>query len=1111
MQLCENLKQNHMKKFLQIFVLFVVCISLDSNLYAQGNTTSSINGKVKDKSGEPLPGATILATHSPSGSRYASTTDNEGTFRISNMRVGGPYKIEISYVGFKTFTDDATYLQLGDSKAFIVELDAEISALDEVVLSVSKDNMINSKKTGAQTVIDSKKIEALPSLSRNIADFAKLTPQAQLRGDDVLSIGGQNNRYNAIYIDGAVNNDVFGLAGNGTNGGQTGVSPISLDAIEQFQVSVAPFDVKISGFAGGAISAITRSGTNNFEGSAYFLNRNQNLAGMTPNGISSTNRKKLAEFDASTIGVRAGGAIKKDKLFYFINYERQENETPQPFDVETYIGNMAIQSGSPDLVPGKAATEIANLRNYLISQYGYDPGVYNNNVSTLLSDKLIAKIDWNINDNNKLAIRHSYVNATNISPNRSSASAINFYNGSQDFESTTNSTSLELNSRINNKVSNNLVVGYTSVNDDRNALGAAFPNIEIRDGAGTIFIGSEPFSTANLLQQKTLTITDNLEIQTGFHTITLGTHNEFSSSKNVFFGRNYGYYRFNNLNDFLNDNKPNRFRLGYSLVGGEGDGSLGAAEFDVNQFGVYIQDEMRMSDDLRVSFGFRVDVPVWDNYIVNEDFNTRTIPLLEATGKDLQGAKVGSRIDTRAHISPRLGFNYDLNGKKTTQLRGGVGVFTSRLPLVWPGGAYNNNGVTQGAIDINGATNPLMPSFNPNPSVTSQLFNGPTALGPEPGNPGAPGQFGGNIDLFAKDFRLPQVFKASFAVDQKLPLGFMLTADITYNDNISAITYENLNVRDATVFTTGSDVRPRYRGLRVDNVYQGVFLASNTSEGAAWNTSFTLTKLFKSEKIDATIQGTYAYGESTVLFDATSSQNSSQWNNIETVNGSNAIGGVSTSDFAQGNRILGNGFINYKWNKSLKTKIGVFYEGAEGTPFSYVYNDFGRILGDTFSNSALIFVPATQSQIVLVNDPVTGLNAQQQWEALDAFIEGNDYLRSRRGDYVERNGDRLKWSHVIDLKFAQEFTINVKEKRHTIEFSADIFNFTNLLNKDWGKRYFASFDQVQLLNQVGFLSDGTTPTFRYNPSVEGSYNQIDDAGLNSSRWQMQFGVRYTFN
>lgn len=1085
-----------MKKLLKLFFVLAVLFCANPSIYAQGNTNSSISGNVYDKDSQTLPGASILAVHTPSGTRYSASTDGTGNFSISNMRVGGPYKITITFVGFSDFSENEVYLQLGENKTFKIVLAEQSNELQEVVVKAVRDNTFNSQRTGAQTVINSDKIKALPSLSRNIADFARLTPQAQLRGDDILSIGGQNNRFNAIYIDGAVSNDVFGLAANGTNGGQTGVSPISVDAIEQFQVSVAPYDVKLSGFAGGAISAITRSGTNNFEGSAYFLNRDESIAGKTPPSLAGANgRQKLADFTAQTYGVRAGGALITDKLFYFINYERQDNETPQPFDVSTYLG----PSGS----------RIGELRTKL-AIYGYDAGVFDNNVRTLVSDKLIAKLDWNINDNHKLSLKHSYVTADELSPSRSSANAINFVNGSQTFKSVTNSTALELNSRFGNKFSNNLVVAFTNVDDDRNPAGNPFPTVRINDGStrNNINFGAEGFSTANLLEQRVLTITDNFEINVGKNKITIGTHNEFSQSKNVFFGNNFGSYTFRSLDDFLLDRKPITFVMNYSLIGGEGDGSLGAAEFGTKQFGFYVQNEMRLTDNFKLSYGIRVDVPVWEDGLTNVDFNNRTIPLLEAAGKNLQGATVGSSIRTTPHFAPRLGFNYDVNGKKYTQIRGGLGVFTSRLPLVWPGGTYNNNGVSQGAIFINtpssGVIPASMPFFNPNPSVASQIEPLPASF-PRPGS----GRVGGDINLFSKDFQLPQVFKASFGVDQKLPLGFVLSSEITYNDNISAVTYENLNIKAASSNLTGADTRPRYNGRsRVDPTYEGIYLGSNTSEGKAYNVAFTLAKNFRSDFIDANISGTYSYGKSTVLMDATSSQNSSQWRNTETVNGANSLE-LSRSDFDPGRRIVSNGNATFKWNKFTKTRIGFFYEGAQGTPISYVYADRGNLLQDTFSSSALIYIPKQQSEIVLVSTTNNTLTPQQQWEALSAFIEGNEYLRGRKGGYAERNGDRLKTSHVVDLKFAQEFTINVGKKKHTLEFTADIFNFTNLLNKNWGKRYFTGSDQVQLLTQESFI--GSTPTFSYNPVVGNTINQAEDVGLNSSRWQMQTGVRYTFN
>lgn len=1010
-----------MKK-LSKFLLLLLAFIYAGDIYAQGNTTSSINGVVNDSQNKSLPGATILAVHEASGSRYSTTTDFDGHFRISNMRVGGPYKIEVTFIGFTTYTESGVYLQLGDSKSLKVNLKDETNQLSEVVVVGKKDPTFNSKKTGAQTIIDHDKINELPSLSRNIADFARLTPQAQLRGDDQISIGGQNNRFNAIYIDGAVNNDVFGLASNGTNGGQTGVSPISLDAIEQFQVSVSPYDVKLSGFAGGAISAITRSGTNNFDGSAYFLYRDQSLAGKTPQKASSTNvRKKLSDFSAQTYGVRAGGAIVKDKLFYFINYERQDNETPAPFDINNYTGNIGV-SGTNPYSGAVAQDRINTLTNLLQTKYGYNPGVYNNNTQTLVSDKLIAKVDWNINDNNKLSVKNSYVKATNFSPFRSTATSLNFVNGAQSFESITNSASLELNTRFNNKFSNNLVVGFTTVNDDRDASGDPFPTVEIRDGSGGIFFGSEASSTANLLKQRTLTITDNFEINAGKHNILIGTHNELTYAKNVFIQRNYGNYVYSSFNDFINDAAPNRYRLGYSLIGGSGDDSQGAAEFNMNQFGLYVQDNIRVSDNFRVSVGVRADMPVWEDGTVNNDFNNRTIPLLEAAGKDLKGAKVGQPIKNTVHFSPRIGFNYDVNGDKETQVRGGIGVFTSRVPLVWPGGAYNNYGMGQTLIDTNlGGTKPR---FNPNTDVNSQLYYNGVALGPIPGS----GKVGGNIDLFARDFKLPQVLKTSIGFDRKLPGGLVLSAEAIFNENLNSIQYENLNVKGPQNYTTGADVRPMYNNVLVDNTYAGIYLGSNKKAGSAWNTNFTLTKYFTSDFIDANISATYAYGESKVWMDATSSQNSSQWQFTETVRGSNAISGVSRSDFEQGSRVLANSSIKFKWNNNIKTTVGLYYEGSQGTPISYIYDDQGRIMKDTNQNSALVYVPASKSEITLVTQAGNNLTPDQQWEALDAYISSNKYLNSRRGKYTERNGDRLNWSHVIDLKLAQEFKLNVGKK-----------------------------------------------------------------------------------
>jgi len=593
-----------------------------------------------------------------------------------------------------------------------------------------------------------------------------------------------------------------------------------------------------------------------------------------------------------------------------------------------------------------------------------------------------------------------------------------------------------------------------------------------------------------------LNVADNFEIYSGRHTVTIGTQHEYSKIKNLFFPFNYGDYTYNSVDDFYNGILDN-YQRGYSLLPGTGvgDESSGASEFELYQPSVYFQDEVSISSNFKFTAGLRVDVPIFDAGAENADFNERTIPILEAAGKDLQGARVGKKIRPRAHISPRMGFNWDVNGKKSTQIRGGMGMFTSRIPLVWPGGTYNNNGITGGFTgDFN-----LDPStVTLNPDITQQ----PVAV--EPGT----GGLAGNIDLFTPNMKLPQFMKYNIAVDQKLPLwNLILSADFLYTDVITNIYYENLNIANSTENLIGADERPIYsdsfRDL-LDNTYGRIILGSNTGEGFSYNTSVTLRKPFEKG-----FQGsiTYAYGESESIFDGTSSQNSSQWRGIQTVNGKNSRLPTSRSDFSQGSRVTANISYEKEYLGFMKSTISLFFESNQGAPHSFVYREGRDLLNDDSRDNALIYVPANQSEIAL-RDGENGLTSQEQWDALNAFIEGNEYLRSRRGQYAERNGARGPWSNTVDLKFLQDFKIKTGNYTNTIQLSVDIFNFTNLLNKNWGKRKF-------IPRNIGLIETeqaGPNPEFSFNPaSFEDGIDQLDDRGLQSSRWQMQLGLRYIFN
>jgi hypothetical protein len=790
-------------------------------------------------------------------------------------------------------------------------------------------------------------------------------------------------------------------------------------------------------------------------------------------------------------------------LFFFVNYERQDDELPQPFDVANYNGNSS-------------AADLTALEQFVLNNYGYDMGAFANTNRTLESDKITAKIDWNINQNNKLSLKHSFVGADNLEARSSNDNRIGYLNGSEFFARKTNSTTLEWRAGIGNSMANNLKIGYTMVRDDRSPLGPAFPTIFIADGLDDnpansqgINFGSEPFSTANLLDQDIITITNNFEVYKGKHTFTFGAHFEYADVKNLFFAFNYGEYQYPTINDFINNSSnvmnptfPTIFERGYSLLGDNsnvGDNSSGAAEFDVLQLGLYVQDEIAVNEELTLTAGVRIDLPFWSDGIVNEDFNDRTIPLLEAEGKDLQGGTVGPGIDTKIHLSPRIGFNYNLNGEGETQFRGGIGVFTSRVPLVWPGGAYNNNGVTGGFLF----------SFAPDdiffePDVTQQPF------GAEPGT----GEVGGNVDLFARDFMLPQVMKVNLAVDQKLPIwDLVASVDVIYNKNLNAVYYENLNVKDPVGNLTGVDGRPRYdRGDEIDPTYGRIIFGSNTSEGYSWNGTLTITKP-QTNGFEA--QVSYSYGDGEVLFEVTSSQNSSQWRNIQTVNGKNAALPLATSDFALGSRFTA--YVSYtkNWNENLRTTLGLFYDGSSGLPFSYVYGG-DDLINDDSRDNALIYVPRDQSEINLVDTDFDNSGAidpdetaAAQWSALDAFINGDDYLSDRRGQYAERNGDRAPWLNSLDLKFLQEVGVG----KNRLQFTLDIFNFANLINKDWGQRMFINSNSVNLINTEDVTDNGNgtfTPEFSFNPSTPDRIEQVSDSGLRSSRWQMQLGVRYLF-
>ncbi len=1095
-----------MKNQIQLFKAFCFASLLLFSLiaHAQGSTTSKMSGTVFDKAGVELSGAAIIATHTPTGSKYNTITDGSGNFKILNMETGGPYKIEASYISFKNYVREDIMLRLGSNYRLNITLQDETFDLDEIVIKKVSRRINSSSGTGSN--LNKTTIEQVPTIARGLTDYTRLDPRASISNSEngnATSFTGINNRYNAIFVDGAVNNDLFGLSDSGTNGGQAGISPISIDAIKEIQISVAPYDVTKGGFAGGSINAVTRTGTNNLEGSAYYLLRNESFAGKTPTSNPATERIKLPEFKAETYGFRIGGPIIKNKLFYFINTELQRNETPSTYPFADYNGNSSIAT-------------VDAIHDRLLNVYGYEAGNFRNNTAKLKGEKIIAKVNWNINDNHKISLRHSYVKGVqsgSISPN---PDEIIFSNSAQIFPSTTHSSALELNSRFGNNKFNKFIIGYTNVNDDRSTTGQVFPNIRIQDGNARIEAGSEAFSHANAVKQKTLSITNDFTLSLDKHTLTLGTHNEFYDILNVFLPLHPARYQYSSPDKFFAD-EAYLYLYGHTVGNTQiGDDAISAAaDFKASQLAFYIQDEFQVNNRLKITGGLRLDIPVFNDRntpLINDDFNTNTIPLIEAQGYDINGAQASRLPNTQLLFSPRLGLEYQLDTENTAKLRGGAGIFTSRVPFVWPGGVYLRNGLAAGfTSDFNGdGFGPVGAGGIPfNPDVNNQDFTDNTPSG--------------SVDIFDKDFKFPQVFKTNVSFEKKFAFGLFGLVDFQYAKTLNNLSVQNVNrTREPIGTLTGTgDNRPIFDPNDLDSKYSEITYLTNTSKGHSFSASAQLQKQFA---FGLSTSISYNYTRARSVFDGADFINSDNWYRYSNVNGRNFANEADISKFDSGSRIIGS--ISYqkefKFGKSL---ISLFYNGQSGSRFSYVYNDDDGTLNNDDSNfnenRNLIYVPRDANDIILVdkdfdNDGSISPNetAAGQWNALNSYIEGDDHLSKRRGQYAKRNGARTPFENVVDLKIEQSFFIKNKNgKKHELKFSFDIFNFTNLLNKNWGRRYQVSDRRnSSLISFEGFESDSTTPTYTFQTPSNGNGKvwNISDAGVNSSRWQAQFGVRYSF-
>jgi hypothetical protein len=1085
---------------------FAVAMLLLPVLTFAQNTTGNISGSVKADNGEVLVGATISVLHVPTGSVYNAQSRKSGLFDLSNLQPGGPYVVTVSYVNYQSEKKEEIYVALGDVVRLDIILSSKIDKLKDVTVSTTKRGSDLSVKGGSQTIIGRDKLDNLPTVGRNVQDFLRFTPTAKFVGSNGdlagVSIAGQNNRFNSLYIDGAVNNDQFGLSASGTNGGQTGVGPISIDAVDQFQVMVSPFDASIGNFTGGGINATTKGGTNNVSGTVYSFTQNQNLTGKTPIGAKEK-AVKLNPFQARTVGGSVGGAIFKNKLFYFVNFETIENERPQPFDISGYKG-----------ASGKA--DIDKLAEFVKTKYGYDVGGYQDNAASTSAKRLATKIDWNINKMNKFSISYRLNETNSYATSSSSASRVNFYNNGVLYPNKTKSLSAELKSFFKNGASNKFLYTYTDVVDDRSAIGSPFPRVTILDGtAGQMIFGSEEFSTANLLKQRNINFLDYFKFNINKNAFTIGADYELSKSYNVFIRQNYGSYQFGSLADFLGEKAPIRYDRSFSILDQTtGDNTKAAAKFNSSRASAFINDEIRYSDNLTFNIGIRADYtkfitqPLEDLY-----FNFYTTQIY-----DYNGARSGSIPDPKMSISPRVGFTYKMPEENIT-LRGGFGMFTGRIPLVWPGGVYNNNGMAVGGLAITNSADiaKYAITFRPNPlgQYTAADLGLSTAAAK------------GQMDLISTNFKLPKILRATLAMDKKLKDNWSITVEGTVSKNINEIYYRRLDIQKPVGQLAGPDNRYIYDLKRVgypaapgsgilagSNPYTGVYLLENQRYYGRTGFAYNFTASIDKSWTDGfSFNAFYTYGSSFVTHEPTSSQNNSQWRFMETVNGRNDVQ-RSRSDFDLGHRV--SAFVAKKFTYAkgaLASTFSLVYNGQSGNPFSYVYATGPVRDQGTGESNDLIFIP-TADQIkamTFVTNSSYPLSAAQQGQALEDYIAQDNYLSKNRGKYAERNGARLPFTNIIDVKFVQDFNVKMNNKKYQFQLTYDVFNFTNMLNRNWGRTYFMSNDQFSVIKYQG-ATGSTVPSYSFSPIGNNTPWGISSSTTPSysARWVSQLGLRFKF-
>lgn len=1059
-------------------------------------TTSGINGKItSDK--EVLIGATVEAVHEPSNTYYGAITNNDGRFSLSGLRPGGPYKIIISHLGYETTVLTEITLQLGDTYNINLKMKESQLELTEVKV-IGRKSKFASDKGGISTNIDNTQLTSLPTISRSLTDFARLSPYF----NSGMSFVGSDGRTSGLTIDGANLNNNIGLTNEFPGGG----NPISLDAIEEVQVAVAPYDVRQSNFIGGTINAITKSGTNQFKGTAYTYYTNEKMRGNKIDGENLGVREKEG---TAIYGLSLGGPIVKDKLFFFVNGEY----TNTPFQITKFRprGVADEQQNSSRVTEADMDEFAAILKN----KYGYDAGSYNDYDGGNTNYKILARIDWNINKIHKLSVRYNYTTnkkdmpsfgtsgvGTRATSNRISKNALAFNNNCYAIQNDAMSVVAELNSRLSNRVFNRLIMTYSDMGSENTSKSDPFPHIDIWDGNNDAYMsaGYELFSWNNKPRNTIFNVLDHASFYFARHTITTGLSFEYQKAGNMFMRFGTGYYKYASLDDFKNGAAPIAFGLTYGY-GGE---SAPVAEVMQLQSAIYVQDEWNISDRFKLTLGLRADML---NFLNSLETNKGYYDL------DFNGEHIDTGLWPKSNflIAPRVGFVWEVNENKNVRLKGGSGIFTGRIPLVFLTNMPTNAGMLQNTVQLTDANTlaKLQGGLVTDVNKMVEVLGLPTS----PDFNSAADVSNASIVGISPSFKLPQIWKNSIGVDYLPNVSFPLTLslELIYNKNINAVYQKNLNVVEPSRLSrfNGPDNRLFYESSAntqvVSNVTGGAMVLANTNRGHSFATSLSVI----AEPIpNLSIMAAYAHTDSKEVSGNPGSQAYSAWQNIPSIDSPN-LAGLHPSQYLTPDKVLVSLSYKIAYGKYFATHFGAFYTGYSPGNYSYMYT---ADMNQDGQKNDLIYIPKSTDELLFIDK--NGLTASEQSEAFWNFVNQDPYLSKRKGQYAEAYAATLPWIHRFDIRVAQDFRIKAGQTTNTIQLSVDILNVGNLLNSSWGvMRSPSACNNGRLLQYEG-VTENNTPQF--SMYYDKAKKSLPTDTFESSRdvlncWQLQIGVRYIFN